>query len=147
VCQFNRLSGGFPVIALDLSEKRLEVASKLGATVALRREKGDDIPQKISKSTKWRRADVVFEVMGNPEAIPWELNLVRSQGRLVVIGSPRGRTTIFFHDSVNWPGKLIIGAHTSSHPSCETSYNPRTRRRNTECFSILFQLVWLMRKN
>jgi len=137
-CQFSKLSGGFPVVALDLSEKRLEVAKRLGATVALKTEKGNDVSKQILEFTKGRGADVVFEVTGNPKAIPWELNLVRSQGRIVILGSPSGKTVFDFHDHVNWPSRTIIGAHASSHPSCETPYNPWTRRRNTELF---FDLV------
>jgi len=132
-CQFSRLCGGFPVIAIDLSDKRLEVARKLGAMATVNPRK-DDVKRAVFEYSKGRGADVVFEVTGNPEVIPWELDLLRRQGRLIVLSSPRGPTKLDFHDYVNWPSRVIIGAHASSHPEFETPYNPWTFRRNVELF-------------
>jgi len=92
-CQFSRLSGGFPVIAVDLSERRLELAKKLGAVSALQPEK-EDVEKQILTLTKGRGADVVFEVTGNPKLIPWELELVKRQGRFTLLISPRGTSTL-----------------------------------------------------
>jgi len=136
--QFARLSGGFPVVAVDLSERRLEIARRLGTTVALNPRR-DDVEDEIRRLTEGRGADVVFEVTGNPKVIPWGLNLTKRQGRFIVLSSPRGLTTLDFHDQVNWPSKVIIGAHATSHPEFETPYNPWTRRRNTELFLRLLE--------
>jgi 2-desacetyl-2-hydroxyethyl bacteriochlorophyllide A dehydrogenase len=135
--QFSRLCGGFPVIVVDLSEKRLRLAEKLGATAVLQSGK-DDVAERIMELSKGRGADVVFEVTGNPKIIPWELSLVKKQGRFIVLSSPRGPTTLDFHDYVNWPSRIIIGTHMRSHPACETPFNPWTQQRNTELF---FDLV------
>ena len=132
-CQFSRLCGGFPVIAIDLSRKRLEIAKRLGATVTIQPEE-EDVERRIMELTKGRRVDVVFEVTGNPKIIPWELSLVKRQGRLILLSSPRGVTELDFHDLVNWPSRTIIGTHTSSHPSHETPYNPWTWERNIQLF-------------
>ncbi len=136
-CQYSRLCGGFPVIVVDLSEKRLEVAKKMGATAILQSGK-DEVPDRISVFTKSRGADVVFEVTGNPQVIPWELSLVRQQGRFILLSSPRAPTLLDFHDYINWPSRIIVGTHASSHPAFETPFNPWTRKRNTELF---FDLV------
>ena len=131
--QYSRLCGGFPVIAVDLSEKRLELAKRLGATGSLQSGK-DDVEREISTLTKGRGADVVFEITGNPKIIPWELGLVKKQGRFILLSSPRGPSTLDFHDYVNRPSRIIIGTHVSSHPEYETPFNPWTRKRNTELF-------------
>jgi len=136
-CQFSRLCGGFPVVAVDLSRKRLEIAKKLGATATIQPEE-EDAKRRIMELTKGRGGDVVFEVTGNPKIIPWELSLVKRQGRLILLSSPRGLTELDFHDLVNWPSRIIIGTHASSHPSHETPYNPWTRERNVQLF---FELV------
>lgn len=132
-CQFSRLCGGFPVIAVDLSRRRLEIAKKLGAAAAIQPEE-EDAEERILELTKGRGADVVFEVTGNPKVIPWELSLVKRQGRLILLSSPRGITELDLHDLVNWPSRIIMGTHTSSHPSHETPYNPWTRERNIQLF-------------
>lgn len=131
--QFSRLFGGFPVIVVDLSEKRLKLAKKLGAMAGLKSDK-ENVAEKILKLSKGRGADVVFEVTGNQKLIPWELNLVKRQGRFIMLSSPRGTSTLDFHDYINWPSRIIIGTHTSSHPEFETPFNPWTRIRNTELF-------------
>jgi len=135
--QFSRLCGGFPIIAVDLSQRRLDIARKLGATATIQPEKGD-VKRRITELTKGRGGDVVFEVTGNPKVIPWELSLLKRQGRLILLSSPRGVTELDFHDLVNWPSRVIIGTHTSSHPSHETPYNPWTWERNIQLF---FELV------
>ena len=145
-CQYSRLCGGFPVIAVDLSSKRLEIAKKLGATAALQSGK-DDVEEGISTLTKGRGADVVFEVTGNPKVIPWELGLVKRQGRLILLSSPRGPSTLDFHDYLNWPSRIIIGTHVSSHPAFETPFNPWTRERNTELFFDLLSAGLVNVKN
>jgi len=136
-CQYSRLCGGFPVMVVDLSEKRLEMAKKMGATATLQSGK-DEVQDRISVLTKGRGADVVFEVTGNPQVIPWELSLVKQQGRLILLSSPRAPTSLDFHDYINWPSRIIVGTHVSSHPAFETPFNPWTRKRNTELF---FDLV------
>jgi 2-desacetyl-2-hydroxyethyl bacteriochlorophyllide A dehydrogenase len=150
--QFSRLCGGFPIVAVDLSQKRLEIAKKLGATVTLNPET-DNVKEEILSLTKGRGADIVFEVTGDPKIIPWALSLVRPGiktfppgsdfsrnvlGRYIQLSSPRGLTTIDFHDEVHFPSRIIIGAHSSSSPEFETSYNTWTMRRNVELF---FDLV------
>ena len=136
-CQFSRLCGGFPVIAIDLSERRLKIAKRLGATITIHPEE-EDVEKRIMDLTKGRGGDVVFEVTGNPKIIPWELQLVKHQGRLILLSSPRGLTELDFHDLINWPSRIIIGTHTSSHPSHETPYNPWTWERNVQLF---FKLI------
>lgn len=148
--QFCRLSGGFPVIAIDISEKRLEIAKRLGATVVLN-PKRDNVENEISYITEGRGADVVFEVTGSPEVIPWALSLVKPLkntfppepgrpvlGRYIQLSSPKGPSIIDFHDQVNFPSRIIIGAHESSHPIFETPYNPWTKRKNIKLF---FELI------
>jgi 2-desacetyl-2-hydroxyethyl bacteriochlorophyllide A dehydrogenase len=132
-CQFSRLCGGYPVVAVDLSRRRLEIAKRLGATYTIN-PREEDAEERVKEVTGGRGGDVVFEVTGNPKVIPWELSLVKRQGRLILLSSPRGRTELDFHDLVNWPSRVIIGTHTSSHPSHETPYNPWTWERNIQLF-------------
>ena len=85
---FSRLAGGFPVIALDISEDRLEIAKKSGATEVLRSDI-EDVVKKIQDLTEGRMLDVVFEVTGNPNVIPWAIKLVKHLGRFIILSSPR----------------------------------------------------------
>lgn len=135
--QFARLSGARPVIGVDLLPERREWAKRAGLDEVL---DGSDpkLADKISALTKGRMADVVFEVTGHPDAILEEVKVLRRQGRLIILSSPRGKTLFDFHDWCNWTSISIIGAHTSSHPPHENPEDPWTRERNTELF---FDLV------
>lgn len=135
--QFARLDGARPVIGVDIAERRRELAEKVGADLTI---DGNDpeLVDKVREATKGRMADVVFEVTGNPKVIPEEFKVLREQGRMVVVSSPRGPTEFDFHDLCNAPSFVIIGAHNRSHPPHETPQNPWTMGRNCELF---FDLV------
>jgi len=133
-CQFARVSGAYPVMCADISGYRLELAKRLGANAVI---KGNDEKKWIDdvrSITRGRMADAVFEVTGNPDAIPHEIPLLKRQGRLIILSSPRGPTTMDFHDLVNAPSTVIMGTHATSQPTCETPYNQWTMARNVELF-------------
>ncbi|HDH07149.1 MAG TPA: hypothetical protein ENF87_02145 [Thermoproteales archaeon] len=130
---FSKLSGGFPVITVDLSDFRLRKALQSGANYIINPER-ENVFEKVLEYTEARRADVVFEVTGNPKVIEWAIKLVREMGRFIVLSSPRGPSTIDFHDEVNRPSRIIIGTHFTSQPKVETLQNPWTRKRNAELF-------------
>jgi len=136
--QYARRSGAFPLIALDISEERLRRARSFGATGAVNSSEADALTE-IGRLTKGRLADVVFEVTGNPSVIPSLPKLIRRGGRLILLGSPRGSTTIDFHDEVHRLGLHVIGAHASNHPPVEIPFAPWTTSRNTELFLDLLQ--------
>ena len=131
---FSRASGAYPIITVDLAEYRLKLSKISGATYALRADNWDHVRENVENITKGRMVDKVFEVTGNPSVIPEAIKLTRSLGCFVVLSSPRGKTTMDFHDEVNRPSRVIIGTHFSSQPEYETPYNPWTRKRNAELF-------------
>lgn len=94
-----------------------------------------DTPRDVVRNaTDDRLADIVFEVTGNPDAIPDELEVLRDQGTFVVLSSPKGETTFDFHDHCNAPSYHIIGAHNASHPNVPTPQNPWTQQRHADLF-------------
>jgi 2-desacetyl-2-hydroxyethyl bacteriochlorophyllide A dehydrogenase len=135
--QYAALSGAWPLVVVDLSELRLEMARKHGATHALLGGR-DELLAQVREITRGRMADVAFEITGNQRVIPMVVRLVRRLGRVVLLGSPRGKVELDFHDEVHTLGLQIIGAHVSTHPEVETPYNPWTPERNGELF---FDLV------
>ena len=130
---FSKLVGGYPIISVDLSEKRIELAKKSGATHIVKSDV-EDVEKKVRSITDGRMADVVFEVTGSPTVIPWAIKLVKPQGKFIILSSPRGPTLLDFHDEVNFASRIIIGTHASSHPKYETPYNQWTMERNTKLY-------------
>ncbi|MCS6859403.1 MAG: zinc-binding alcohol dehydrogenase [Abditibacteriales bacterium] len=136
--QFARLAGARPVIGVDLVAQRRELAERSKAVDVALDGVDKNLPDKIAALTNGRMADVVFEVTGSAPAIAEEVKVVRKQGRLVILSSPRGKTEFDFHDWCNYMSLSIIGAHASSQPPHENPDDPWTRERNTELF---FELV------
>ncbi len=124
---------------MDLFEHRRNLAVQLKAVDVALDGADPHLVERIAEVTKGRMADVVFEVTGHPDAILTEVKVLRRQGRLILLSSPRGKTAFDFHDWCNWTSISIIGAHVSSHPPHENPDDPWTRERNTELFFELVQ--------
>ena len=117
--QLAKLSGGFPVIAVDLSEVRLKFAQEVGTDFAL--QPSEDLTIRISELTDGG-AHVVIEATGNPEAIPLAFKLARRLGRVILLGSTRGETkSVNFYTDVHRKGLVIIGAHDSVRPQFDST--------------------------
>jgi L-iditol 2-dehydrogenase len=86
-------SGAAQVIAVDLSETRLEVARQLGAT-SLLNPQNQDVVQVIKDLTDGRGVDVAIESAGAKEAWLTAVNSVRKGGRVLWFGGLKGGTPI-----------------------------------------------------
>lgn len=136
--RFCHLSGARPVIGLDVAPKRLGLLPTASGFIA-QDSKAKDPAEFVKAATRGRMADVVFETTGNQNLIPGEFAALKKQGRFIVLSSPRGPSTIDFHDLVNARSTHIIGAHQMSTPEHETPYNVWTKARNTELFFDLIR--------
>ncbi len=130
--QYARLNGARPVILTDVSQDRLDKVPVLqGIHKVLA---SPELLSTVEDLTHGRKASVVFEATGNPQALSRSLELACRRGRVIVLGSPRGPVSVDFYDRVHLLGLHIIGAHVSTHPEVETPYNEWTRNRNGELF-------------
>lgn len=117
--QLAKLSGGFPVVSVDLTEVRLEFACKVGADFVLLVD--ENLFTRIDELTE-DGAHVVIEATGSPEAIPLAFKLARQMGRVILLGSTRGETkSVNFYSDVHRKGLIIIGAHESVRPRVDSS--------------------------
>ncbi len=84
--QAARAAGATRIIAVDLNDKRLDTALKLGATDILR---GDlvDVPNAIREMTDGRGADVAFEVVGATPTVTTAIESVRKGGAVTLVGN------------------------------------------------------------
>jgi 2-desacetyl-2-hydroxyethyl bacteriochlorophyllide A dehydrogenase len=131
------LAGSSKVFGLDVAHSRLELLPKSPAVIGLNPHT-DDVVKTVKEDNHGRLGDVAFEVTGDPKLIPTQFEVLRRQARLVVLSSPRGPTSIDFHDLCNFPGFAIVGAHEMTHPAAETLENPWTHRRH---FELFFDLI------
>lgn len=85
VVQFANLAGGI-VIAIDISEEKLEWARRLGASFTVNpRQVGSEVARTVRKLTGGG-ADIAIEAIGNPSTIQDAFSTLHPGGRLVVVG-------------------------------------------------------------
>jgi len=125
--QLARLSGGMPLIAVDMFDYRLKISKSCGADYIINPNR-DDLIEDIMDITDNNGADVIIEATGNPEAIPIALKIVGRCGRVILLGSPRGISEVNFYSEVHKKGASIIGAHESIRPHYESTHGWWTQR-------------------
>lgn len=76
---------GATVIAVDLSDEKLQLAKDLGATYGINSAE-EDLLQKVMEYTDGYGADVVIEAVGSPITYRAAIDIVGFTGRVVCIG-------------------------------------------------------------
>ncbi len=76
---------GGSVIAVDISNEKLEWAKNFGADVTINAQEDENWPKTVRKLTGGG-ADVAIEAIGNPVTIETAFKSLRTGGRLVVLG-------------------------------------------------------------
>lgn len=117
--QFASLSGAYPLITVDTIASRLKISAKLGADYTINPTEVDAVKE-VMRLTDGRGADVVIEATGNPDAIPTALSMAGRLGRVVILGSPRGLSTVNFYTPIHTKGLIVIGAHSNVRPMFES---------------------------
>ncbi len=82
-----RLSGAHPIIAVDLSEEKLEAARGFGATHGINPARGNVVDQ-VKALTGGRGADTVLVTVGSTPAMVQAMELPRRGGTVVLVGMP-----------------------------------------------------------
>jgi S-(hydroxymethyl)glutathione dehydrogenase/alcohol dehydrogenase len=84
IVQFASAQGAAQVIAVDISEEKLQAARALGATDTIDASAGDPVEELLELTGGG--ADVAFEALGRPETFLQALAMLRDGGRLVAVG-------------------------------------------------------------
>ena len=84
---------GARVIAIDVSEQRLDIARPLGAVETVNPNEVERIDRHVRKLTDGG-VDVAFEAIGNPKTMRVAFSLLRRGGRLCVIGYSADEVTL-----------------------------------------------------
>jgi len=118
--QLARLSGGLPVLAVDLDETRLGAARAVGVDATILSD--DRLLENVQAHTRGEGAAVVIEATGVPALAATAFQLAAVRGRVVLLGSSRGEADgINFYRDVHRKGLTIIGGHEITRPRYENS--------------------------
>ena len=116
--QYARISGAYPVIAVDFSKERREMAKRLGADFVL--DPSEPGHSERVKQLTHGGANAVIEVTGNPCALKQALSSTARFGRVLLLGCTRTMTEVDLYHDVHQPGIELIGAHSGARPTRES---------------------------
>lgn len=83
---------GATVIAMDLDEKKLNLAKRVGARYTINSQT-DDVHERLKEITDGLGPDVVIEAVGSPATYVMAVNEVAFTGRVVCIGYAKSEVT------------------------------------------------------
>lgn len=84
--QAARLSGAYPIIAIDILDNKLEAAKDFGATHTINSRKESDPIKKVWELTSGRGADYVFIAVGGVDLVRQGFMMSGFRGMTVIIG-------------------------------------------------------------
>lgn len=107
-----RQLGAYPVIAIDLEERRLQLSKDFGATHTIHNT-GVDLAAALRKICGGEMPEIVVEAAGEVATINLAIELVRLNGDILYFGYPRGQIIPFnfellFHKCCH--AHTIVGA-------------------------------------
>lgn len=105
---------GATVIAVDLSEEKLEIAKTLGATYGINSKK-ENILEKVMEYTDGMGADCVIEAVGSPITYVSAIDAVSFTGRVVCIGY--AKSDVSFQTKYFVQKELDIRGSRNANPS------------------------------
>jgi len=96
---------GAKVIAIDINEKSLEKAKKLGSMETYHYQRKEELEKIVNDIIKkYGLIDIVYDATGNPDAVIPIISAIRPQGTLLLAGLPmKGKETFPL------PSDLIVG--------------------------------------
>ena len=101
-------SGAY-VIAVDLVDERLDLASKLGADVVINSAK-ENVVEEVKKLTHGELANCSIATLGIPSVIQTAIDVIGHNGRIVLFGgSPTGTVMQFNPNDIHYSEKIMIG--------------------------------------
>ncbi len=103
-----KAAGAKAVYATDINPLRLELAEKMGATVAINSAESDPV-EIIKRETDGIGVDVLCEMSGNWRAIKQGFDALRNGGRVSMLGIPSRPIEIDLANDVVFKGATIYG--------------------------------------
>lgn len=127
--QLAHVAGAANVIGADPIPSRRRLAEAAGVPLVVDAAQ-DTLGDLVLSLTGGRGADVVIDATGSPKAAPGLMELARTLGRYVVLGSPHGTVEMDLYHHVHRQCLNIIGAHERSAGRSEGPYARWTNREN-----------------
>jgi threonine 3-dehydrogenase len=103
-----RAAGAAKILVADVSERRLTLASSLGADVAFD-SRTPDWPQRARRETHDQGPEVLLEMSGHPAAIRAGFVALRNGGTAALLGLPSEPVAIDLPNDIIFKGATVLG--------------------------------------
>ena len=103
------LSGGRPIIAVDISNQKLAAARTVGATHTVNPNE-ETLDGVVAVLTNGRRADTVVVTAGSTKAVEQAIALARRGGTVVLVGMPPSGVATIDPGQIAHDGQRILGS-------------------------------------
>lgn len=110
IIQGAAMVSAWPIIAVDIHESKLDLASSLGATHRINALE-TDAASVIRDITGPRGLDVFIDNTGLPAVIEAGYNLVNPQGRVILVGVPKKGSNSSLYTLPLHFGRVLSGSH------------------------------------
>jgi len=112
--QAARISGATTIIAIDIAEDKQDLVKRLGATHFINPSKTDAL-EEVMAITDGKGVDAAFVAVGASKAIAAAVPMIRTGGRVVILGMPASDDLVAIDASdVAGSAKTIIGTKMGS---------------------------------
>ena len=137
VVQYLALSGMRQIVAIDLSQKRLEMARAHGATHTLCMGVEEALPH-VEEITQGHMFDVVYDVTGHYAVLAHCVRLANVLGRVILLGDCPTPSRQCLGPGVVSNSLAILGAHSTLAPEEPSPFNRWSRK---EMINLFFDFV------
>lgn len=110
IAQAAQMVSAHPIVAVDVVDAKLEMASRFGATHCINSRKTSDLEKAIRDIVGASGADVVVETTGIAQVIETAYDLAQPQGKIILVGVPRKGDNISIYSLPLHFKKILTGS-------------------------------------
>jgi S-(hydroxymethyl)glutathione dehydrogenase/alcohol dehydrogenase len=110
IAQASSMKSGYPIVGVDVTEKKLKMGRSFGLTHTLSSNSAD-LDGRIREIVGPAGADVVIETTGNSRVIERAYNLTHPEGKTILVGVPKKGDNISIPSLPLHFNKVLTGSH------------------------------------
>jgi len=114
ICQAAAMVSAYPILGVDVTEKKVAMARQWGATDAFNSKADSGFVEKIRAKVGRQGADVVVDTTGNARVIEMAYDLTHPDGRTILVGVPRKGDLVTIYTLPLHFKKILKGSHGGS---------------------------------
>lgn len=111
IVQAADMVSAFPIIGIDVVDRKLEMAKSFGASYVFNSRNATDLAGDIHRIVGTTGADVVIETTGNARVIELAYELTHPDGKTILVGVPKKGDNVSIYTLPIHFNKVIKGSH------------------------------------